>query len=232
MIEEMLLNDVVPRLRSSTATVPTFGGEDREDVLQDATLQAARMMDSAEKAGRNFTAGNIAYYATRAARSGRRSGYSGKTDAMSPRCQIHGLLRLDALDADVEFESGDPGTFHDVIPFDFGGCELDPSEEAGRNLDWEAFLAASPPRYRTAIAVLEAGGTMREAGRHCGIGDSAALSLRRRIAADLLAFFGQDVIRRLLGGTRPAWEACLRAAREKHAGHAHAADEIPMPVPA
>ena len=193
------MNDVVPRLRHAAGTIKKFGAEDDEDILQDTTLMAARMMDSAEKAGRTFSAGNVAFFTTRAARSDRRSGYSGKTDAMSPRCHIDGLSRLDALDMDVEFESGDPGTLHDVIvPLDFGGHELDPSEEAGRNLDWEAFLAASPPRYRTAIAVLEAGRTMREAGQRCGIGDSAALDLKKRIAADLLVFFGQDVIRRCL----------------------------------
>ena len=47
---------------------------------------------------------------------------------------------------------------------------------------------------------------MREAGKRCGLRDSAAMSLKRRIAADLLEFFGEDVIRRLLDGTRPGWE--------------------------
>jgi len=40
------------------------------------------------------------------------------------------------------------------------------------------------------------GGTMREAGMRCGLKDSAALDLKRRIAADLIEYFGEDVIRR------------------------------------
>ena len=99
---------------------------------------------------------------------------------------------------------------------EFSGQESDPAEEAARNLDWEGFLASHPPRHRIAILVLVGGGTMREAGRRCGIRDSAALNLKRRIAADLIGFFGQDVIRRLLDGIRPGWESDLRMVRQRH----------------
>jgi hypothetical protein len=57
-------------------------------------------------------------------------------------------------------------------------------------------------------------GCSDEAGKRCGIGDSAALNLKRRIGADLLEFFGEDMIRRLLDGVSPNWESDLRAARE------------------
>ena len=57
---------------------------------------------------------------------------------------------------------------------------------------------------------------MREAGKRCGLKDSAALSLKRRIAADLIAFFGEEVIRRLLDGVRSGWESDLRTMRDRH----------------
>ncbi len=60
---------------------------------------------------------------------------------------------------------------------------------------------------------------MREAGKRCGLKDSAALVLKRRIAADLIEFFGEEVIRRLLDGVRPSWESDLRTARDRHACH-------------
>lgn len=62
-------------------------------------------------------------------------------------------------------------------------------------------------------------GTMREAGKRCGLKDSAALMLKRRIAADLIEFFGEDVIRRLLDGVRPGWESDLRTVRDRHVCH-------------
>jgi hypothetical protein len=58
---------------------------------------------------------------------------------------------------------------------------------------------------------------MREAGKRCGLKDSAALVLKRKIATDLIEFFGQDVIRRLLDGARPGWESDLRTARQHSA---------------
>jgi hypothetical protein len=104
-------------------------------------------------------------------------------------------------------------------PFAPHAHEADPAEEAGRNLDWQAFLAVHPLRHRLAILVLIDGGTMREAGKRCGLRDSAALNLRRRIAADLIEFFGEEEIRRLLNGRMPAWEAGWQASRHRHLCH-------------
>lgn len=220
MIGNMLLKEVMPRLRSVARTIPKIGCEDDEEIIQDATLMAAKMMDSAEKSGQKFTAGNMAYFAAKAARCGRRSYYSGRCDAMSAGCQIDGNARLESMDAESEyvFDGAEPGTLHDVIaPFGSEAHESDPAEEAGRNLDWEQFLASHPPRHRTAILVLVDGGTMREAGKLCNIGDSAAAKLKRRIAADLIEFFGEEVIRRLIDGKKPGWESDLRQSRERHA---------------
>jgi hypothetical protein len=230
MMEEMLVHEVVPRLRSVARTIPKVGHEDDEEIIQDATLMAARMMDSAEKAGHPITAGNASYFAARAARSGRRSYYTGRSDVMSPGCQIDGKARHEWLDEEIEMESGDIGTLHDVIaPHACQGRESDPAEEAARNLDWKSFLSAHPPRHRTAILVLVSGGTMREAGKRCGLKDSAALNLKRRIAADLIAFFGEDVIRRLLDGVKPGWEADLRAAQGRHGCRREGGAELVAP---
>lgn len=217
LLDNMLVNEVVPRLRRAANSIPKTGCEDDEEIVQDATLMAARIMDSAEKAGRPFTAGTVSYYAERAARAGRRSYGGNRSDVYSPGCRLAGRARHQRLDEEIEFETGDTGTLHDVIPpFEPHAREADPAEEAARNLDWEAFLAAHPPRHRTAILVLAQGGSMREAGQRCGLKDTAALLLKRRIAADLVAFFGEDVIRRLLDGVRPCWEAGLRYSRERH----------------
>ena len=88
--------------------------------------------------------------------------------------------------------------------------------QAIADFGWESFLASHSQRHRIAILVLVEGGTMREAGKRCGLKDSAALVLKRQIAEDLIEFFGQDVIRRLLDGIKPDWESDLRQARERH----------------
>ena len=230
MLNEMLVTEVVPRLRATARSIPKIGHEDDEEILQETTLMAARMMESAEKAGRKFVAGNMVHYATKVARSGRRSHYSGRSDVFSPGCQIDGKARHESLDEEIDFGSGETGVRHEVIATrGYQGQESDPAEEAARNLDWESFLASHSPRHRIAILVLVRGGTMREAGKLCGLRDSAALLLKRRIAADLVAFFGEDVIRRLLDGTRPRWESDLRMSRERHLCHVSAAREAARP---
>jgi hypothetical protein len=151
---------------------------------------------------------------------------------MSPGCQIDGKARHEWLDDEIEMEFGDIGTLHDVIaPHAYQGQEPDPAEEAARNLDWEMFLASHPPCHRTAILVLVEGGTMREAGKRCGLKDSAALNLKRRIAADLIEFFGEEVIRRLLDGVRPGWESDLRTVRDRHVSLVANAAEPPRIQP-
>ena len=214
--EALLINEVYPRLRNAAHSIPKIGHEDTDEVLQDTTLMAARMMESAENAGHPITAGNACFYAVKAARSGRRSYYTGRSDVMSPGCQIDGKARHEWLDAEVEFEAGESSSLHDVISTcGYQGQESDVAEEAARNIDWESFLASHPPRHRVAIEVLLEGGTMREAGKRCGIGDSAALLLKRRIAADLIEYFGEDEIRRLLDGIRPGWASDLQMSRAR-----------------
>ena len=227
---EMLVNEVMPRLRAAAPSIPKVGHEDDEEIVQDCTLMAARMMDAAERAGQKFGACNVGYYVSRAARSGRRSHYTGKGDVMSARCQFQGKSRLEALDEEIDIDACESGTLHDITAtFGFDGREADPAAEAARNIDWAEFLASHPPRHRIAIRVLVAGGTMREAGKRCGLRDSAACYLKARIAADLIEFFGEEVIRRLLDGTRPGWESDLRMCRERHLCHAGAGREAAGP---
>jgi hypothetical protein len=225
---DMLVSDVVPRLRAAASSVAAIGHEDREELVADMTANAAKMIDSAERAGKKFSGGNIAFYASRAARSGRRSTGSSRSDALSPGAQLDRTVHLDHLDGAPDTGSAGSGGeiadggcdsgagLHEIV-WPGGATPTDPSEEAARNLDWEAFIATRPRSQRIAILVLAGGGTMREAGRLCGIGDSAACILRKRVAAALVEFFGAETVGRLMAGPKPAWDSDLRAGRERHA---------------
>jgi hypothetical protein len=223
---DLLVNDVVPRLRATASSVAAIGHEDREELLADMTANAAKMMDSAEKAGKRFSAGNVAYFASKAARSGRRSTWSGRTDVMSPAAALDRSVRFEHLDGPpdgrrssaqprADFCDGPEG-LQEIVWTGDGPGSSDPADEAARNIDWEEFLALHPPRYRIAVLVLAGGGTMREAGRSCGIGDSAACQLRKSLRAALQEHFGAEMIANLLsGGVRSSWESELRASRER-----------------
>lgn len=219
----MLVNEVIPRLRAAASSVPAVGSDDNEELLADMTATAAAMIDSAEKAGKKFSPGNIAYFASRQARVERRSTGSSRTDVLAEGTQLDGLVHYEHLDGGPEepchaTEAGDaPDGLHEIV---WGGSPDDPAEDAARNLDWEAFLARHSDRHRIAVLVLAQGGTMREASRLIGISDSAACTLRKQVAADLVAFFGEEILRRLLGGVSPGWSCNVRAGRERHLCHA------------
>jgi hypothetical protein len=116
----LLQAEVVPRLRASIPrNVHCVGSEDAEELIQDSIAIAAKMLHSAELAGKTVTAGNIAYYALQLIRSGRRSNGSSVVDVMAPGTQSNGSARLNSLDEPVADQtSGENFTFNDVLASD------------------------------------------------------------------------------------------------------------------
>lgn len=55
------------------------------------------MLHAAERAGKRVTAGNIAFYALKSVKSGRRSTGTSKLDVMAVRTQMQGRARLASL---------------------------------------------------------------------------------------------------------------------------------------
>ena len=87
----ILQEEVLPRLRSAIPrTVNYVGCEDAEELVQDATTIAAKMLHSVELAGKTVTPGNIAYYAIQHVKSGRRSTGSSTLDVMGRGTQLNG----------------------------------------------------------------------------------------------------------------------------------------------
>ena len=70
----MLLNEIVPRFHTMIPTrVSAVGHEDCDELIQDCTVMAVKMLESAERRGKKVTAGTIAHYTVLHARCGRRS---------------------------------------------------------------------------------------------------------------------------------------------------------------
>ena len=85
----ILQEEVVPRLRSAIPRcVKCVGAEDHEELIQDATAIAAKLLHSVELAGKQVTPGNIAYYAIQHSKSGRRSTGSSVVDVMASSCRF------------------------------------------------------------------------------------------------------------------------------------------------
>jgi len=125
------------------------GCEDAEELVQDATAMAARLLHNAEAAGKRVTPGNIAYYTIQHLRSGRRSNGSSVVDVLQSGTQLKGRTRLVSLDETVRRDEDTDETFTlgDVLSTD----EEDPAVIATRKLDWSAFCATQPARSQAIL---------------------------------------------------------------------------------
>lgn len=118
----VLQDQVIPRLRSAIPNVAhCVGAEDHNELIQDATALAAKLMHSVEQAGKKVTPGNIAYYTIMHIKSGRRSTGSSEVDVHGSATQLSGKTRLSSLDevvASTEECGGEIFTFNDVLSND------------------------------------------------------------------------------------------------------------------
>jgi hypothetical protein len=211
----ILQEEIVPRLRSAIPrTVNCVGSEDHAELIQDATVMAARMIDRVEGQGKlgTITASNIAYYTIQHCKSGRRANGTSSVDIMGSSTQLNGTSRLHSL--------------NEVVAEDEAGCEIfelqdvlsndheDPGMVAARKLDWDRFLDQLSHVEQLVIEFLSAGKTLRDVARQVGLSDSAMQGYRRKIGAKVLEFFGIDVLVDL--GIEPSWRInldCTRAAQ-------------------
>jgi hypothetical protein len=130
----MLLNEIVPRLRAALPNaVCLVGCEDAEELIQDATAIAAKILDRVEARQQAATPGNIAYYATKLTRQGRRSTGQRQNDPLNPLAQLSGRCRLVSLDAPLtsETDGEEIMCLHDSL----AAKTEDPAMTAARRLD-------------------------------------------------------------------------------------------------
>jgi len=133
----ILQEEIVPRLRASIPrNVNQVGAEDPEELIQDATCMAAKLMHAVELQGKTVTAGNIAYYTILHMKSGRRSYGISTTDVCGISTQLNGSTRLSSLEEPAAMDGETGGellAFHDVLSQD----QDDPGMIAARKLDWQ-----------------------------------------------------------------------------------------------
>jgi len=228
----LLQDQIVPRLESAIPHNVNFvGSEDAQELVQDATCIAAKMMHNAELAGKKVvqsasnrgkavkqvkevTAGNIAYYTIVKLRNGRRSNGYVTADVYGAGTQINGRTRLTSLDevvAQDEETGGEIFLLRDVLADD----QDDPATKATRKMDWEMFLAGLSEREVLAIQFLVEGKTLRHAAHVLRTSDSSMQASKRDLRAKVLEFMGFDILAQVQ--RRPQWKDGLDATREKMA---------------
>lgn len=207
----LLLEEIAPRLRSVIPKVVyPVGAEDAEELVQDAVVTAAKMLQSVEHAGKTVAAGNIAYYAILHMKSGRRSNGSGRTDALASSTQLDHKSGVLSLEEEVGYdpELDEPITFGELLASD----REDPSMVAARDIDWGLFLATHDYRYGVIVLGLLEGKNFGETAKSAGPGFAHIYQLKQKLADDLREFMGEEAIADSV--QIPAWRAHIVRDRE------------------
>ena len=209
---EVLLTQIVPRLRSAIPrSVRCIGSEDHEELLQDGTAMAAKILLNANRNGKSVSAGNVAYYTLQHLKSGRRSvGYS-SVDVLASATQLTRSTHLDSLNEDINLASES----EEVMPM----CEAisldheDPSTKAARNLDWQLFVDSQDASNRLLLDYLVEGWEPGEVAKRLRVSGYVVRQRKAQLKLELLDFFGEAVLEE---ATRESnWHWGLRAGREK-----------------
>lgn len=208
--EAMLIGEIVPRLRVLIPhAVSQVGHEDHEELVQDSTVMAVKMLDSAERRGKQVTAGNIAYYTVLHARTGRRSYAAGSPDVLHPKNRMrNGEPESFEVTVKEDEFGGEPMLLGDV----FSNENEDPATKAARKLDWDSFLATLSERCRAVVLALADGGQLKEVAARFQVSTSTINTCRNQLACLTREFFGSDILKDVV--RLPQWKSSLLAQRE------------------
>ena len=97
----MLLRQIVPRIASAIpVAVSHVGSEDTQELLQDGTAMAAKILINANRNGKKVTPGNVAY-TLQHLKSGRRTVGNSCVDVLASATQLSGRSKVYSVNEDV-----------------------------------------------------------------------------------------------------------------------------------
>ena len=210
----LLVEQIAPRLRALVPkSVKPVGAEDGEELIQDAIVIAAQMLDRVEQTGKNVTAGNIAYYVLLHMRSGRRSQSANRTDAMSPGTQLDHHSTVLSFEEEVGYdpELDEPISLGQLLASE----HEDPSMDAAKNLDWELFLATHDYRYGVILQGIAEGRSLKETAAIQNEWYPGMWALKQRMAEQVREYLGEEAISESV--RLPRWKASISTDRERTA---------------
>ena len=221
----MLINDIYPIVR---AVIPKsakpIGAEDYQELVQDTMASAAKMIESVERRGKKLMPNSIAYYAIQQTKSGRRSYSATVTDVMAPGFLISHPDALCSMENLVDSE-GELQTVGEMLAARHG----DPSTNAVRRIDWEAFLEQQDRRVINIVRDLLAGYCTSELALKYGVTPPRIVQIKREIAEAVSAYMGSDIL--AVAGEEPTWKRDLERLHNGRAafnGEAHDPETVQM----
>jgi hypothetical protein len=212
----MLLRQIVPLIAGAIArgAVKTVGCEDLEELKAEGCAMAASMLERAESRGKVVAPSSIAYYALQALKSGRRSGFAGRMDALCPSAALEGAVQLRSMDEGIGSDENDPDqefTLHDVL----AAKGEDTDVAAARELDWDAVTPQLDDRRRTILQGTAEGRGTLELASELDISPPRVCQVRESLGRYIVNAWGSNGLEDVTTATK--WRAGLRAATERRA---------------
>lgn len=209
---KLLLERIVPIISSMVPVkVRTVGSEDYQELIQDCTVSAANMIHAAESAGKRLIPQSIAYYAIQRAKTGRRSMYAGRADAMAPSTSLDGNAYVESMDQPLHDELSEDGNFtlHDVLatPSD------DTAHRAGRSCDWSEFTRHCDDREQAILRAIAEGRKLNKLARRLKVSAPRVSQMQKQIGARLHELWGPEAL--LNATAEPKWHLGMRAHHER-----------------
>ena len=213
---QMLLDNVKPIIHAviGKGKVKQFGSEDAEELESDAVAQAAAMIESAEREGKELAPNSVAYYALRNLQSGRRFGCNAG-DIMSPALLLQGKVKgLESLDAPIGNADEDDGDEPTLMDFLATRGE-DPGMASAREIDWNSATDTLENRELEVLGATAAGLLGTQIAERFNVCTPRITQIKHVIGEKLRYTLGHDALATCVCET--AWQCGVRAYREKKA---------------
>ena len=200
-LQQTFMTEIAPMLESTVRRViRPVGSEDADELVQDALAAACQAVDSLERRNRPIPCSSVVHYTLQALKTGRRSQSAGRTDVMSPGCQLDSRSVLESLDAPLTTDDeGGELCLGDVMAHK----QDDPGCRAARNLDWSEFVTGLTSRQQRVLWATATGFRGNEQATALKVSAPRITELKRTIAARVEKFWGDAVLRDVTD--KPLW---------------------------
>lgn len=208
-----LENEVYPIIKGTVPrVVRPADGEDPAELVQDAAVSAAKMLDAAEKQGKIPPARSLAYYSIRRIKSGRRSYPCKPGDLLSSECRISHPGVLLSLDAEISPAGIDdqPFPFSDLVP----DIEDSPAEHIAKYLDWDFLMSKLGERERFVLSGTDKGLQPSELADELKVSRARISQIKRELGKAIKTFMGQNILED--AASEPLWRKELRCQHERN----------------
>jgi DNA-directed RNA polymerase specialized sigma24 family protein len=191
-MQQFFMTQIAPILVAAVPRVVVpVGAEDADELVQDALVAACEAVHRLEQTGKRIIPKSVAYYTLQRLKSGRRSTGAGRTDVMSPGCQLDGRASVASMEEIVHVSDEESDlTLGDLI----ASRKDDPAQRAMRNTDWSEFMALLDAPQRYIVRATAEGESYIGQAAQLKVSPPAITQRKDTIARRARAFWGESVL--------------------------------------